>query len=98
MGSELRRYRDFENSRLVGVRTTWHGSRTANWQSRSPAAQACQARGTRRGTQRVLCGTQLGTHSNRGVSQLKGTTLALAHDARRLPEGPRLEAVRQHLQ
>ena len=37
---------------------TWHGSRTANWQSRLPAAQACTARGTRRGTQRVLSGTQ----------------------------------------
>jgi hypothetical protein len=67
---ELRRYS--ENSRLVGLWMMWHGSRTANWQSRSPAAQACTARGTRRGTQRVLCGT-LRVRSGPHTGALRGT-------------------------
>jgi hypothetical protein len=70
---ELRRNHS-ENSRLVGLWMMWHGSRTANWQSRSPAAQACTARGTQRGTKRVLSGTRrvrsgLHTGARRGTQR-----------------------------
>jgi hypothetical protein len=71
---ELRRNHS-ENSRLVGLWMMWHGSRTANWQSRSPAAQACKAPGTRRGTRRVLGGTlrvrsRLHTGARHGTQRL----------------------------